>query len=49
MIQPGSLGAGTLKQQPANVFAASACAQAHWHTYSSDIQAPAKQSAIDQE
>ena len=31
----GSLGAGTLKQQPA-----SACAQVHWHTYSSDIQLP---------
>ena len=31
----GSLGAGTLKQQPA-----SACAQVHWHTYSSDRQRP---------
>ena len=28
----GSLGAGTLKRQPA-----SACAQVHWHTYSLDI------------
>ena len=31
------LDAGTLKQQPANVSNASACAQIHWHQYSLDI------------